>query len=269
MIQPVGVLALGMTVLLTAKATGVRPSLPVVVAATASTTGVGAFVVLAAGSSVDTPVTPSAVAVAALLGTGAVAVLAALGAAGGPRLRCLAFATCGGVSYGLVSVLMRALSQQVRAVGLDPALLLPALGIAGALLVGGWFIQYAYASGPPEVVVACLTVVDPLVAVAVGVGLLGEAANTGPVTAGLQVCCALLAATGVVALARHQVHQPPAGPDPHGPGGPGAPRHPGPAVDSPTGRELDLVTTHSAPSHSAPSYSASSYSALSYDGRNL
>lgn len=44
-------------------------------------------------------------------------------------------------------------------------------------LLGAWFVQNAYASGPPDLVVAGLTVIDPLVAVSIGVVLLNEAMN--------------------------------------------------------------------------------------------
>ena len=76
-------------------------------------------------------------------------------------------------------------------------------GIGAAVLVGGWLVQQAFASGPPEVVIACLTVVDPIVAVLLGAMLLGEGAAT-PARPGCCWCSAAVAATaGVVALARH------------------------------------------------------------------
>ncbi len=62
-------------------------------------------------------------------------------------------------------------------------------------------MQQAFASGPPEVVVACLTVVDPIVAVVLGVALLGEGVPDAPLP--LMFGCAAAAAAGVAALARH------------------------------------------------------------------
>jgi hypothetical protein len=47
--------------------------------------------------------------------------------------------------------------------------------MAGAVLLGGWFVQNAYASGPPDLVIAGLTVIDPMVAIAIAIGILGEA----------------------------------------------------------------------------------------------
>jgi hypothetical protein len=76
-------------------------------------------------------------------------------------------------------------------------------GIAVALVVGAWSVNQAYASGPGGVVVAALTVVDPFVAVGIGVGLYGEAAGIGALTAAAQAACAAAAVVGVAALARH------------------------------------------------------------------
>jgi len=72
-----------------------------------------------------------------------------------------------------------------------------------AMIVGGWSIQQAYASGPADVVISCLTVGDPLTAVILGSLLLGEGAQLTPATSIAMVCCALAAAAGVRLLAKH------------------------------------------------------------------
>jgi hypothetical protein len=53
------------------------------------------------------------------------------------------------------------------------------------------------------VVIACLTVVDPIVAVLLGAVLLGEGAATPPDSWVLLVGAAFTATVGVIALARH------------------------------------------------------------------
>jgi hypothetical protein len=112
----------------------------------------------------------------------------------------------GAAAFGLVSALVRAVSQSVVAGDVGP-LELPVLaavaGIAAAVLVGGWLVQQAFASGPPEVVIACLTVVDPIVAVLLGAVLLGEGAATPADTWVLLAGAAMTATAGVIALARH------------------------------------------------------------------
>jgi drug/metabolite transporter (DMT)-like permease len=75
-------------------------------------------------------------------------------------------------------------------------------GIAGAVVVGVWCVQQSYASGRPDTVMACQTVIDPMVGVLVGVCLFGEAPNVGPLTVLGELTGAALTVVGVVALAR-------------------------------------------------------------------
>ena len=51
------------------------------------------------------------------------------------------------------------------------------LALLVATALGGYFVQTAYASGPPDLVIAGLTVIDPLVAVTIGIVVLREASN--------------------------------------------------------------------------------------------
>jgi hypothetical protein len=57
------------------------------------------------------------------------------------------------------------------------------LALIAAAVLGGWFVQNAYAAGPPDLVIAGLTVIDPAVAVGIAIVILGEAsaAATGQV----------------------------------------------------------------------------------------
>ena len=86
-------------------------------------------------------------------------------------MRCVGFAAAGATAFGLVSALMRLVSLNLTT-GVndldDVGVWLPAGGIVAALLVGGWAVQQAHAAGAPAVVVGCMTVIDPLVAVVLG-----------------------------------------------------------------------------------------------------
>jgi drug/metabolite transporter (DMT)-like permease len=209
-VQPIGVLAVPIAVLISVVRTRKRPTGGVLVGVALSIAGVGAFVGLAAGTSVSSPAPDSALLVAGLAVALVVGLLAAIGLARSGWVRCVTCATAGAVSFGLVSALMRAVSQTVTnstaefwVALLDPAVLAALAGLAGALAVGGWLVQQAFASGPPEVVVACLTVVDPIVAVLLGVFLLGEGADSFIGTWLLLLASAAVATAGVVALASH------------------------------------------------------------------
>lgn len=205
-VQPLGVLALPIAVLLTALRRSRRPAPGVLVGVLLSVAGVAVFVGAAAGTAVSSPPPDQATLIASLIVAGVVLLLATLAFLRSGWMRCVAFAMAGAVAFGLVSALVRAVSQSVVAGDVGP-LELPVLaavaGIAAAVLVGGWFVQQAFAAGAPEVVIACLTVVDPIVAVLLGAVLLGEGSATPAETWVLLVGAAITAAAGVVALARH------------------------------------------------------------------
>lgn len=203
LVQPVGVLAVPLAVLLTAVRARRGPGPGVVAGIALAVGGVGVFVLVVAGAGRVGPVPPGAVAVAVAVAGAGMLALVGLRLLTRGWLRCVAAATAAAVGFGLVSVLVRAFAQAVRAGDLDAGAPGAALALLGALVSGAWLVQQAFASGPPEVVVACLTVVDPLVAVLLGVVLLGEAPAADPAALAVLVPAAAVAVAGVVALARH------------------------------------------------------------------
>ena len=78
------------------------------------------------------------------------------------------------------------------------------VGIAVAGGLGAWFVQSAYSSGPPDLVIAGLTVIDPMVGIAIGIGVLNELRPDVPAVLGVAMgVCAVIAIVGVVALSRY------------------------------------------------------------------
>jgi hypothetical protein len=207
-VQPIGVLAIGLTAVLS----GARLTRGTLLAVLACTAGVALFVLLAAhdvrpehGPAVLSPaVLPAA--------AGAVVALLLLTTAAPRRWRSLPLAAAAGVAYGTVSVLTRVVARQLRDGGLPAVSVLAVLGGLVAIAVGAWCVQQAYAAGRPDTVLACQTVIDPAVGVLMGLLLLGEAGDPG--AAGLvgQLCAAGLALAGVLHLARRA--QPPDHPTP-------------------------------------------------------
>jgi drug/metabolite transporter (DMT)-like permease len=96
---------------------------------------------------------------------------------------------CAGVVFGSVAAGAHVLVHEVRAGSFSTVhgVLLVALVVGS--VAGMWVVQTAYRSGPPETVLAGLTVIDPLVAVGIGALLLGEYDELPTV-----VLCALVAA---------------------------------------------------------------------------
>jgi F0F1-type ATP synthase assembly protein I len=64
-------------------------------------------------------------------------------------------------------------------------------------------VQTAYSSGPPDLVVAGLTVVDPIVGITIGITVLGEAAGAPPWAAVVFVLAGIVAIYGVFQLSKH------------------------------------------------------------------
>ena len=110
-----------------------------------------------------------------------------------------------GVLSGFVSVLVRlALVRLQGSPGALPDrvpwLVLLTVGAGGAL--AAWFVLRAYAAGSAHLVVAGLTVLDPLVGVLLGLVVLGEAARGfDTATAALMGAAGTTAVAGVVLLA--------------------------------------------------------------------
>jgi hypothetical protein len=194
-IQPVGAVAIAMTTALAARSAGARLTRSTWFAVIASTVGVGLFVLLAAQRAATPALSSGAEARAGVLTAFGVGLLGAIGAVTAGRVRCLAYAAAAGLAYGLVSV-------YVHTLAVDGIHLAAVLGLAAALPAGLWFVQHAYAAGPPQVVIACQTVVDPMLGVVVGIGLFGEAGGLPRSAAVALLACAAIAVTGVVLLAR-------------------------------------------------------------------
>jgi len=204
-VQPVGVMALGLTAIINARVSGQRLTRPAVLAIGASTGGVVVFLLLASGN-----VTASVVPASAELRVGVPVMLAvfvlALAAARAPgRARGLALSTAAGISYGFTSLLMRAVAQDFDSGGLGAVPIGTVATMAVALALGGWFMQQSYAAGPPQLAVASVTVVDPIVAVLIGVVLLGEATGVPWWIGAGELIAGAIAIAGVIALARTQL----------------------------------------------------------------
>lgn len=207
-VQPIGVLSVPFAIVIAARRSRKRPPAAVQVAVVVCLFAVGGFVMLAEAALGSSPrprfvdVLAAALTAAAIVG---LFVLWALGRTG--WMRCVGFAASGATAFGLVSALMRLISLNLTT-GVndldDVGVWLPAGGIVAALLVGGWAVQQAHASGAPAVVVGCMTVIDPLVAVVLGSTMLGEGGNASSGTVLGLIGFAVLALSAAILLAsRH------------------------------------------------------------------
>ncbi|MHA7239227.1 DMT family transporter [Arthrobacter sp. TMS1-12-1] len=207
-VQPIGAIALVITTIVNSRDQGIRINRPTIAAITACVTGSAFFVVLAVNVTRQNHAVEPAqeLAVVLLLGA-AVLLFGALAAVGRHRLNAFAYILGAGVLFGFVAVLTKIVAGHL----LDPNgrfllnVSLPTLlGLAAAVALGIWFVQSAYATGPPDLVIAGLTVIDPIVGIAVGITILEELQpDVRTVTALGMGAAALIAIVGVVALSRH------------------------------------------------------------------
>ncbi|OYN98037.1 hypothetical protein CGZ96_09995 [Enemella evansiae] len=205
-IQPVGILAVPFAVLLAARKNHTRPTRMMIVAILMAVAGIVGFTWFSASSAAEDTVIDGRLILYASLVVFALAIIAGIVGAKGPvAARCLAWATSGALIYGLATALMKTtLVTWERSAELGLAHFWANLaGCLACYAIGAWAIQQAYASGPAEIVVGSMTVMDPLTAVAFGLIVLGEGANIG-LGAGIgMVLAGGLASLGVVLLSKY------------------------------------------------------------------
>jgi len=202
-VQPLGAIALVITTLLNAHVSGHSPTKRSLTSIVACVGGIFLFVFLAAIFATEKEVTTDKL---FIILTTLLVVIIVLGACWmilRHRMRALFYVVGAGVLYGFVATLAKVIIKRIQAENFDWLTLVCAVALVAAAAVGAYFVQTAYSSGPPDLVIAGLTVVDPLVAVVIGIVVLGEAA-AAPVWALVAfVVVGAVAVWGVVGLARY------------------------------------------------------------------
>lgn len=213
-VQPLGAVALVLTALLEVRRTKTRLDRAGIRAILLCVGGIAVFVGVAAFTTTSLPIgTQQLVIVLIIL----VCVLTAL-AAGFVALRkrspTIYYISAGGMLFGFVATLAKVVIDRVHTIVLHGFHLVPGDGltivafvaIIVAALSGSYLVQTAYSSGAPDLVVAGLTVIDPMVGVVIGIVVLGEAA-AAPWWAGVIFGLAgTVAVLGVIQLSRHSRH---------------------------------------------------------------
>lgn len=211
-VQPLGAVALVITALVTARLTKARLKPPAIRAILYCVGGVGLFVTVAALTTTTIPITDTQLLIVAII-LSAVLLLFGVGfVLFRSRLTRLFYIAGAGVLFGFVATLAKVLITRIQTIihngfHLSPADWLTVVCLAGfvaAAVLGSYFVQTAYASGSPELVVAGLTVIDPLVGVSIGILVLGEATGAPLWADAVFVVAGALAVFGVIQLSRHQ-----------------------------------------------------------------
>lgn len=202
-VQPIGALALVITALLNARSTKTKITKATWVAIALCTGGIATFVSLATGIAEEQKELSDGQLIV-ILGILAL-LLVALGAVflvQRQNLSALTFILGAGLLYGLLATLVKSVIQRIQQSHFEWLTITCLVAAVLAMALGGWFVQNAYASGPPDLVIAGLTVIDPMVAVTIGIIVLGEAASAGPVISVIFAASGAVAAYGVWLLSR-------------------------------------------------------------------
>ncbi len=201
-VQPLGVVAMVITAVLNSRMSGVRLPKRAVVSLSLCVGGIVTFVTVAAFTAADRPVTDTKL--ITILIIFAVVLVVALAGYFALRHRAIAifYVVGAGVLYGFVATFAKAVIGRFMQNEFDWLTWVCVLALATGGLVGMLFVQNAYSSGPPDLVIAGLTVVDPLVAILIGITVLNEAANAPSWAIICFVMTGLIALIGVVGLAK-------------------------------------------------------------------
>jgi hypothetical protein len=209
-VQPVGVFALVISAMISAhgehKGMGARATRAISLCVIA----VVIFVTVAALTTHVAAVRNSNVVVVLIVVGSVVVVIGAVFLAARKRLTRIFYVLASGALFGFVATLAKVIIGRVETVvgghhspfavgGLTYVCLLGII-IAGSL--GQYLQQSAFTSGSPEVVVAGLTVVDPIVGATIGLAVLGEATSAPGWSFFVFVAAGALAVFGVVRLSQ-------------------------------------------------------------------
>jgi hypothetical protein len=202
-VQPLGAIALVITALLNSRSTKTAITKATWLAITLCTVGIAIFVAVAANVAGEKPNLNDGDLAQILLVLGVVVAVFAVGFfTFAKRAKAITFILGAGILYGFVASLIKAVVQRISQQDFSLLTLVCLVVIGLAILLGGWFVQNAYASGPPDLVIAGLTVVDPMVAIMVAIVILGEAQSADALTLVIFIATALAAIVGVWLLAK-------------------------------------------------------------------
>jgi hypothetical protein len=215
-VQPIGAVALVITAIVNARITKVKITGGVLRAIALCVGGIALFVTVAAFVAEEQVLgEQQLVIILAILG-GVVLLLGLTFVFARKRAGALFYIVSAGVLYGFVATLAKVVINRLGnlmagIVGGEfewlTIVCVVALLIAAAL--GAYFVQTAYSLGSPDLVIAGLTVVDPLIAVAIGIAVLGEAAQAPLWVIPVWAVAGAIAIYGVFQLAKHhpQTHR--------------------------------------------------------------
>jgi len=202
-VQPLGAIALVITTLLNARISGHSPTRQSLTAIVCCVGGIFLFVFFAAIYATEQSITDRELFVILAILLVVIIILGGCWLVLRHRMRALFYVIGAGILYGFVATLAKVVIKRIEAGQFEWITAICVVALIAAAAVGAYFVQTAYSSGPPDLVIAGLTVVDPLIAVLIGMVILGEAAAAPPWVLVIFGVAGAIAVWGVVGLARY------------------------------------------------------------------
>lgn len=210
-VQPLGAVALIITSIVNARVSRTPLGRHAIRAILFCVLGVGLFVTIATFTATSKEINQGElVTILILLGVITVA-FALIFALLRKRFQALIYIVGAGVLYGFVATLAKVVIDRIKTLligasdahGFEWLTLFCVIALLAATVLGGYFVQTAYSSGPPDLVIAGLTVIDPIVAVTIGIVVLREASGAPWYAMAAFVIAGILAVYGVFQLSKH------------------------------------------------------------------
>lgn len=206
-VQPLGVVALVITSVINARVSHIPLTRQAIRAITFCVAGIAIFVTVAAFVAQESVInTTQLVIILVILGV----VILLLGLAFAffrRRFTAIFYIISAGVLYGFVATLAKVVINRVISGNFEGLTVFAIVALLLAMALGAYFVQTAYSVGSPDLVIAGLTVVDPLVAVAIGIIVLQEAAGAPLWVLPVWLVAAGIAVYGVFQLAKTRAAQ--------------------------------------------------------------
>ncbi|MBK3544162.1 MULTISPECIES: DMT family transporter [unclassified Streptomyces] len=206
LVQPLGALTIVFALPMAALFVGRRAGATAWRGALMATAGLGGLLALTGNAEPHTLNGPEQVLLAAVT-FGAVGALVVLSRTlRRPVLRSIVLATGAGAAFGMASVFTKTVAVEWTS-GSVRSGALPLLVIAGLAAAGLFLSQAAYRGAGLTAPLATVTVVNPVVAAAIGLTLFGEHFRLGVPGTVLALSCGALAAAGLIMLTRERMNR--------------------------------------------------------------
>lgn len=200
LVQPLGALTIVFALPMAALFVGRKAGATAWRGAIMATVGLAGLLSLVGATDAQSLSTPQRMGAALVTGGAVVALMIAGRAAHRhPAVRSMLLATASGIAFGMSSVFTKTVA--VDWTGGVSAADLPSLAVIGVLATAGMLLsQAAYKGGGLAAPLAALTVVNPVVAAAVGITMFGETFRYGTTGTALALSCGVVAAGGLILL---------------------------------------------------------------------